>query len=554
MWGFDEESWFVSKTYLIGFSECLKSRLGQGTHKRPTAWFSHPSWRICKAGIDIAILRDRNPQNLLYGLGTSSMKYRLTLVVALLLALPTFALAQDSEAGDAKKDDRKIHTVKPGFFEVIESVNATVESKNMTPVEVNVEKWTDLEIKKILDEGSVVSAGEPIVWFETDEIDRKLKDASYAIQMSELGLKSSELELDLAEKTFDLNMQLKQRDFDNMQEDYKYYTEVERPNQERSTQRGVQNSQHSLEYAQEEYNQLKRMYDEDELTEESEEIVLKRTQRDVENQQYYLEQRQIQAARTLETVLPREAEVKKTDLERSRLEFEKSKVAMPMERTQKRIAFEKATTAFQNEMADFKQLEADRKQMTVTAPVGGVLYFGSCQRGKWIGASGSPVRDLQPGKKAAPNKTLVTIVDPAQVMLRANLTEKQLASITVGADGVATPTAFPKSQTKAQVTKINYVPQQSNTFDCQMAVTEIPTGVMPGMTCSVRFVLAQKENALTVPEAAVFTMDGINHYVYLVDGDSHRKHAVTVGLKSGGNYEITGGLSADDKILSERPE
>lgn len=481
------------------------------------------------------------------------MKLRLTLAMALLFALPTFALAQDSGADDAKKDDRKIHTVKPGFFEVIESVNATVESKNMTPVEVNVEKWTDLEIQKILNEGSVVSAGEKIVWFETDEIDRKLKDANYAIQMSELGLKSSELELDLAEKTFDLDMQLKQRGFDNMQDDFKYYTEVERPNRERSTQRGVQNSQHSLEYAQEEYNQLKRMYDEDELTEESEEIVLKRTQRDVENQQYYLEQRQIQAARTLDTVLPREAEVKKTDLERSRLEFEKSKVAMPMERAQKRIAFEKATTAFKNEITDFKQLEADRTQMTLTAPVGGVLYYGSCQRGKWVGPSG-PSRDLRPGKKAAPNKTLVTIVDPAQVMLRANLTEKQLASISVGAEGVATPTAFPKSQTKAQVSKINYVPLQSDTFDCQMDVTEIPTGVMPGMTCSVRFVLAQKEDALIVPEAAVFTMDGINHYVYLVDGDGHRKHAVTVGLKSGGNYEVTAGLSADDKILLERPE
>lgn len=482
------------------------------------------------------------------------MKLRLTLAVALLSALPTLVMAQDSEAGDAKKDERKTHTVKPGFFEVIESVDATVESKNMTPVEVKVENWTDLEIQKILNEGAVVSAGQAIVWFETDEIDRKLKDTNYAIQMSELGLKSSELELDLAEKTFDLDMQLKKRGFDNMQDDFKYYTEVERPNQERSTQRGVQNSQHALEYAQEEYNQLKRMYDEDELTEESEEIVLKRTQRDVENQQYYLEQRQIQAARTLDTVLPREAEVKKTDLERSRLEYEKSKVAMPMARAQKRIAFEKAKTEFTNEMTDFKQLQADRSQMTLTAPVGGVLYYGSCQRGKWIGPSGSPSRDLRPGKKAAPNKTLVTIVDPAQVILRANLTEKQLASIVVGADGVATPTAFPNSQTKAQVSKINYVPLQSNTFDCQMDVTEIPKGVMPGMTCSVRFVLAQKEDALTVPEAAVFTMDGINHFVYLVDGDSHRKHAVTVGLKSGGNYEITGGLSADDKILLERPE
>ena len=479
------------------------------------------------------------------------MKFRLLLALALLFTLQTVAMSQEKE--DKKSDERKIHTVKPSFFEVIENVKATVESKKMTPVEANVEKWTDLEIMKIVGEGATVNAGQEIVWFKTDGIDRELKDTGFGMQIADLTLKSSGLDLEMAEKTFALDMALKQRGFENTKADYQYYTEVERPNRERSTRRGVQSSQHSLEYAQEEYNQLKRMYDEDELTEESEEIVLTRTQRDVENQQFYLEQRQMQAARTLETVLPREAEEKKTALERSRLQFEKSKVAMPMERDQKRIAFDKAKASFENESSDFKELQNDRSQMTLKAPASGVLYYGSCQRGKWVGPAGAS-RVLQPGKKAPPNKTLVTIVDPTQIMLRANLNEKQLASINEGAEGVVTPTAFPKSKTRARVSKVNYVPLQADTFDCQMNVTEIPTGVMPGMTCSVRFLLAQKENAITAPEAAVFTNDGINNYVYLVQGDGHKKHAVTVGLEADGNVEITAGLSAGDKILLERPE
>ena len=47
------------------------------------------------------------------------MKFRLILTIALLFALQTVAAAQDKE-DDKKKDERKTHTVKVGFFEVVE--------------------------------------------------------------------------------------------------------------------------------------------------------------------------------------------------------------------------------------------------------------------------------------------------------------------------------------------------------------------------------------------------------------------------------------------------
>lgn len=478
------------------------------------------------------------------------MKRRLILAIAVLLVLQSAISAQEN---DEKKDERKTHAVKTSFFEVTEEVNATVESTSMTEVVAETDNWSDLEIKNIVTEGSTVSEGDEIVWFKTEEIDKKLKDTEYSLKLAELALQSSSLDFDLTQNTYGLDNELMEKTQKHMEEDYEYFKDVDRPNRERSTRRSVQNSQHSMEYAQEELNQLQRMYSEDELTEESEEIVLKRAQRDVENRQFYLEQAQLRASRTLDVDLPREADKKKMALDRARLEFEKSKIEMPMEREKKQVSLEKARLAFENQKAGFEELQGDRQRMTVTAPAGGVLYFGRCVRGKWMGPAG-PNRDLREGKKAAPNKILVTIVDPGQVMLRADLSEKQLARIKAGSEGVVTPTAFPNSKTTARVSKVGYVPIVSDKFDCQMELASVPDGLMPGMTCKVRFVLVQKEAAITVPADAVFSNDGINHHVYVVEGDGHRQQTVSVGLTSGKNIEVTDGLTAGDKILTERPE
>ncbi len=470
-------------------------------------------------------------------------------VIATIIHLAIF-----SQTVQSQEDKPKTHEVKPGFFEVVETITATVESKNMTPLSADTKNWTDLVIDKIVPEGTRVSKDQPIVWFDTEKIDRKITESEQALALTKLSVESAKLEFDQLAKTFELDRQLAERKHRNTEQDFNYFNDVDKPNRIRSAERGLKNAQWSLEYSQEELNQLERMYQEDELTEESEEIVLKRTRRQVENSQFYLEQAQMRTARTLEYDLPREAEKKQEELERAKLEFEKSKVTLPIEREKKQVAFDKARFELGKQQIDHDKLTADRKRMVINAPSDGVLYFGRCARGKWLSAAGSGSRDLEKGKTVPQNKTIVTIVDVDQLMLRAELTEKQLSHIEKDKSGLATPAAFPNRHVDASVTSISYVPIAADKYDCQLSISETPKGLMPGMTCSIRFVIHQSHEAIAVPESSVFSDNGVDHYVYLTGDDAPEKRSVNVGLTANKKSEITSGLSKGDKILLGRPE
>lgn len=455
------------------------------------------------------------------------------------------------------QDDASLHEVKPQFFEVVETLDATVEAKNMSPLAPDTKNWTTLKVKSVVDEGAMVRKGDIVVEFDTEEIELKLRETKQSVELSRLGLKGSEVELQQLDRTIQLDTELAERKLRNAEQDYKYFVEVSRPNTEKSTNRSVENANYSLEYSQEEYNQLKRMYDEDELTEESEEIVLKRTQRDVENSHFYLEQAQMRAARTLEFDLPREAEQKTDELERARLEFERSKVNLPMEREKKEIAYGKAALALEKEQRDLEKLEEDLRRMNITAPADGIVYYGRCVRGAWVGPAG-PAREIEVGRTVPNDKAFMTIVDPTELFLRADLTEKQLAMINTDSSGWAKPTAFPDKPILVSVESISTVPIAADKFDCRLGLNESVSGLLPGMTCKVRFVVRENNNAMTVPEAAVFTEDSFEHFVFVagekVEGEETKfeKRIVKAGLTADKMTEILEGLDAGEKVSLKR--
>jgi multidrug efflux pump subunit AcrA (membrane-fusion protein) len=451
---------------------------------------------------------------------------------------------------------QETHEVQPKPFQVYENVTATVEARSMAPITPGTENWTTLKIEEIVAEGSTVEEGDPIARFETKELEQKIRESEQAVALGRLTIETSRLELEQLKQTLSLDQAMADRKLRIAEQDYLYFTEVDRPNREKRARRGVENSQFQLEYAQEEYNQLKRMYDEDELTEESEEIVLKRTQRDVENSQFFLEQEQLEAAHHLDVELPRELEQKTDELERARLEHERAQITLPLERDQKQVALEKATLDFEKQQLDLQRLKDDLQKLVITSPAKGVVYYGRCVRGAWMGATG-PQRDLEIGRTVPHDKPLVTIVDPSDLFLRADLTEKQLAALAEGAEGVARPVAFRDASLPVVVAAISRVPVQTDKYDCQMRMSEAMEGLMPGMTCQVRFLVHQNETALLVPETAVFTDDGVTHYVFVPgegEGAAPERRNVTVGLTSEKMTEVTEGLSAGDKVLLKRPE
>ena len=194
--------------------------------------------------------------------------------------------------------------------------------------------------------------------------------------------------------------------------------------------------------------------------------------------------------------------------------------------------------------------------MTIAAAADGVVYYGRCERGKWLGQS-SPQRNLEAGRSVIHDKTLITIVNPETLMLRADLTEKQLARLRNGSRGVARPVAFPDMTVPVSIANVSMVPVADDKFDCQLEMENPVAGMMPGMNCEVRFLIHRNESALTVPESAVFTDDGISHYVFVAgEGDdaTPEQRTVTTGLTADKKTEITDGLVMGDKILLSRPE
>src|SRR5262249_5137840 len=154
---------------------------------------------------------------------------------------------------------------------------------------------------------------------------------------------------------------------------------------------------------------------------------------------------------------------------------------------------------------------------------------GKCVRGQWT--SGSMVASkLQPGGMLSPDEVFITIVSPRADHILASVDEKDFHLFQTGLKGKAVPTAFPDMKLPDRLTELGAGPRPGGnleaTFQVDASAKEADK-VLPGMTCTVKVLLYQKEDALTVPAGAVFTDDNDDdvHYVYLAgkDGKSEKK-------------------------------
>jgi multidrug efflux pump subunit AcrA (membrane-fusion protein) len=184
----------------------------------------------------------------------------------------------------------------------------------------------------------------------------------------------------------------------------------------------------------------------------------------------------------------------------------------------------------------------------------GLVYYGKATRGQWPAVSSVAPR-LARGGMLQPSEVFLTIVDPRPAFLRATVEEKDLDMIKLGAEGVATPVGAPQSKLAANVAWVEPVPVAPGSFEARVKLSvPAPAKLVPGMAASIKLVTYKKDDALTLPESAVFSDGDDSHYVYLPPyGGKPGKKAVTVGKTAGGRVEILEGLKEGDEILASKP-
>lgn len=459
-----------------------------------------------------------------------------------------------TKKSETKNEKLETVVVKRELFLAYESFSGVFESTRSHEVNLDFESGTELIVKSAVAEGTAVSTGDRLLEFETEALDKAMAQAQFEVQHAKFELKIAELEMKQASETFELDQAMAERARNNAQEDYEYFLKTNLPQILDDLDYEQKSAGYYLEYAKDELDQLEQMYNADELTEESEAIVLKRAQRAVESAERSKKRSltRVQREKTIE--IPRKKISELESLKRQEMRFAKSQITVPITKRKAEIALEKAEFTLKNKQKLLDELKSDQAKMVVNSPTTGIVYYGDCERGKWTKSSGA--KDLKPKSKLSANKVVMTIVDTGELRIRSEVNESSLGGLEPRLRGKALVTAARNLTVPVFIKSISMIPIESEKFDVQILVEKLPLEValMPGMGCKLSFLVHQNEQALILPKESVFSDDdGVTHYVYVLRNEKPQRTAVTIGYEAGDNLEILDGVAEGDQVAKKKP-
>jgi len=467
---------------------------------------------------------------------------------------------KDAKTEKSKKDDEKKkakpHTVKRDKIKIEVSLNGIFVADEMEEVLLRPEAWSTFRVLEAVEHGTTVKKGDVLVKFDAEKLEKKLASESLDQRIGELAMMQEEEEFPRAKRLAELNFQTAKRGHEQMEHDYKYYHDVDRPFMLRIAKFRFKSSGEQLATAKEELKQLQQMYEADELTEETEEIVLRRQRFSVESAELSHELAEENLGYTLGVSIPRTDEYYENARERAELAYKQAKTAQELGTTRNTFEMEKKREKRSESVELHGKLLSDKQLMEIRAPADGVVYYGQCKDGKW-----SQVAALQPKLKkfgvVSPNSVLMTIVTPGPMHVEATLTEKQLPEFKKDMVATVVPTADEDEELEGKIAKLDSIPGPSNKFGIRFDVDtdSAPSWLVAGMTCDAKVVTYEKKDAIVVPQDLVQTDedDEKTKYVMVVEDENEDpvRREVKLGRKQDKNVEVVEGLDEGDQIVKE---
>jgi multidrug resistance efflux pump len=456
----------------------------------------------------------------------------------------------------AKKAD--VLKVTKKSFKVELSVKGNLEPEGAAEIYFRPEpmanpsnEFTPLIITKVVEHGTHVNKGDVLIAFDTRKIDLILREVKAEKKVLDANLKLAQEELPAAEKAAPVELASAERGKTRAEEDDKYFREIGRAQTERIANFSVKSAEFFLEFEREQLRQLEKMYKSKDLTEETEQIILKRQRHWVDMAERRLKETQISRDYTLNVELPRKEKDLSENIVQKGLALEKFRATQAPTLTQKRQTLAKMLADREKLNDRLHKLERDRARLVLTAPTEGIVYYGRLHRGQWSSAS-TLAGKLVPNGIAPADETLMTVVRPRPLALRLAIEEKDLHLVKPGLEGKAHPVFQPDVKLKATMARVSSVPSIPGQFEALVNVDLAGCeALMPGMACTVKFVPYSQKEAIAVPVAAL-SEDGDKHFVTVVHADgNNEKREVITGETNHGYTEILSGLQEGEEIMRE---
>jgi hypothetical protein len=182
-----------------------------------------------------------------------------------------------------------------------------------------------------------------------------------------------------------------------------------------------------------------------------------------------------------------------------------------------------------------KAAEDNAARMVVKSPIPGVVVMRMVWRG-------NGQVEIQEGEEARPGMPIMQVVDPSAMQVRVKVNQADVHVLQAGQPAKVSLDAYPDLHFTGrveQVTPVGTTSMLTNRVRNFVAIVSIEGShpkLMPDLSAAVDVELERKDNLIVVPRDAIVKEKNDSFSVRVLDGDSSRSQAVTLGDMN--DYEV----------------
>ena len=158
-------------------------------------------------------------------------------------------------------------------------------------------------------------------------------------------------------------------------------------------------------------------------------------------------------------------------------------------------------------------------------------------------------KDAVLGELAQPDKSIFTVADLSTLWIEANLFEKDLGRVRVGAAATVTVSAYPGEAFKGKLTYISStVDKESRAVPARVEVPNADGRLKPEMFATASIDTAATTKALTLPQEAVLLING-QPMAFVQEAGEFEPRPVEIGEKVGSRVVVKSGVKEGEQVV-----
>lgn len=269
---------------------------------------------------------------------------------------------------------------------------------------------SEIYVLDVVKQGAAVKKGQPVLAADFEGVEQLLEDSERTVKARQLDVMRLKFDLEQQKLVSSQKVKESERNLQRSIEDRKDFNEKRKARMLEEEEERVGKSLRQLSYKQEELNQLIKMYKDDQVAEDTEEIILKRLKNEVGESEFAVQgAKMISELNKLRTI-NRMGEDYQSAVDARELDLRAVKAQADFDVEAKQQALTTAEVVLKRAKRAHDNLVADRSMSEFQAPADGIFIYGGYVGDKWMTNTIAP--KLCPGGKLSSYDKIGTIVPP----------------------------------------------------------------------------------------------------------------------------------------------